>query len=88
MVAFDAAIVQSNPDVATILFVSGIEAILSPDAPWRKTRLVARFVWAAFEYAPDTVNAILSHANMSQAFAFMPTGGPNARRRRMLERIY
>ena len=49
---------------------------------------MARFVWAAFEYAPDTVNAILSHANMSQAFAFMPTGGPNARRRRMLERIY
>jgi hypothetical protein len=88
LVAFDAAIVQSNPDVATILFVSGIEAILSPDAPWRKTRLVTRFIRAILEYAPDTVDVILGHSNMSQAFAFTPTGGLNNRRRRILERIY
>jgi hypothetical protein len=88
LIAFDAALRQSNADVAAILFVSGIEAIVSPDPTWRKQRLVARFVKAVLDYAPDTVDGLLNHANIEQAFAFRLTGGQDKQRRKLLERIY
>ena len=88
LVAFDAAMEQKNPDVATILFVSSIEALLSPGTEWRKERLTARFIKAVLDYNTEAVDAILQHPNMEMALGFRPKGGPSRRRQDLLGHIY
>jgi hypothetical protein len=88
LVAFDAAIEQRNPDVATILFVSSIEALLSPDTEWRKERLTARFIKAVLDYTPASVDAILQHQNVEMALGFRPRGAISRQRRELLSHIY
>lgn len=55
LTAYDAAMRQSHPDVATVLTVSAIEALVVPYAPWRRDRVVRRFVNALEELCPETV---------------------------------
>jgi hypothetical protein len=88
LVAYDAAIRQSNPDVATILFVSGMEAIAAPETPWKRARLVSRFIRAVLCLCSDAVDDLLAHQNLTEAFTFVPRGGPNKRRRKLLEQMY
>ena len=88
LVAFDAAMEAKNPDVATILFVSSIEALLSPETEWRRNRLAARFIRSVREYALSSVDSLLQHPNMERALGFSPKGGPSKRRRDILSHIY
>lgn len=88
LVAFDAALRQVNPDVATILFVSGLEALFLPDAPWSRRRPVARFIRATLEYSPEAVDALLGHANVAEALGFVPRGGLARQRRQVMDCIY
>lgn len=88
LVAFDAAMEAKNPDVATILFVSSIEALLSPDTEWRKERLAARFIRSVREYASDAVESVLQHPNMQAALGFQAKGAPSKQRRDVLSHIY
>ncbi|MEI8411458.1 MULTISPECIES: hypothetical protein [unclassified Kribbella] len=88
LVAYDAAIQQSNTDVATILFVSGMEALAVPNAPWKLDRPVARFVNAVLDLCPGAVDDALAHANMEAGFSFTPRGSISRRRRELISQIY
>lgn len=88
LVSFDAAIRQDNTDVATILHVSGMEALAVPDAPWRKERVATRFQRAVRTLCPQTLDTLLAHENAVPLFQFNAKGGLNKRRQRFLDRIY
>lgn len=88
LTAYDAAIRQSNSDVATILFVSAIEALVAPYAEWRGRRVVTRFVNAVLELCPPAVDSVVDDANVEEALAIKLRGGRIRRRRNVLERIY
>jgi hypothetical protein len=88
LVAFDAAINQSNPDVATILFVSGIEALVTPNTEWRRERPVARFIDAVLDLCPDFIDTLVNHRNTEDAFDIRFKGGPQKKRKQFLDRIY
>lgn len=89
LLTYDAARRQGNHDVATILFVTAIEALTPPPLDWRKERVTARFVIAVQELCPQALEEILAHANSELAF------GPIKQRRNrrkvyesLLGRIY
>lgn len=88
LVAYDAAITQTNPDVATILFVTGIEALVNPDTEWRRDRAVARFIKSVRELCPQTVSELANHPNIVDALGFELSGGPSTRQRRFLDAVY
>jgi hypothetical protein len=68
LLTYDAALRQANHDVATILFVTAIEALIPPPMDWRKERVTARFVIAVQELCPQALEEILAHANSELAF--------------------
>jgi hypothetical protein len=88
LTAYDAAIRQSNAEVATILFVSAIEALVAPYTAWRDHRVVTRFVSAVSELCADTVDSVVDHANVEEALGIKLRGGRARRRRDVLEQIY
>jgi hypothetical protein len=88
LTAFDAAMGQNNPDVATILLVSCIEALISPDTDWRNERLTTRFIRAVLDYAPSTVDAILASGNVEMTLGFRRRGGLPRQRQELLSHIY
>lgn len=68
LLTYDAALRQGNHDVATILFVTAIEALTPPPLDWRKERVTTRFVVAVQELCPQALEEILAHANSELAF--------------------
>ena len=88
LLAYHAALTQTSTDVAVMLFVTSIEALISPRQEWRKLRVTQRFVKSLVELCPQAVDALLAHMNVEEAFAHKIKGGVNRQRRELLERIY
>lgn len=82
------ALVQTNPDVATILFVTAIEALIAPTQPWGRDRVVKRFVEGVLSLCEPAVDSALAHANVEQAFQFRKRGKVTRQRQDLVERIY
>lgn len=88
LLSYHAAIQQAVPDVATILLVSSLEALITPRQAWRKDKATKRFIEAIEELCPDVVDELVNHANVQQAFDYRQKGGIRARRRQLLDQIY
>jgi hypothetical protein len=88
LLSYHAALQQANPDVALMLMVTSLEALIVPRQAWRKERATKRFIEAIAELCPDVVDSVVNHGNVEQAFEYKRKGGTKARRRQLLDRIY
>lgn len=88
LLAYHAALKQTSPDVALMLFVTAIEALISPRHEWGKKRVTARFAKSLLDLCPVAVDALLDHGNIEQAFQYTKQGGITRQRRDLLDRIY
>lgn len=88
LLSYHAALQQTSPDVAIMLMVTAIEALLSPTQPWGKTKVTQRFIQSMIELCPGAVDEAIAHQNVEQAFAYKKKGGPQKQRKELLERIY
>ena len=88
LLSYAAALDQATADVATMLFVTTIEALLSPNQPWAQDRVTKRFVEAPQDLCPSAVDDIVNHANAAEAFGIQFRGGQVRRRRQLLNTIY
>lgn len=88
LLSYHAALQQASPDVALMLLVTSLEALIVPRPTWRKEKATKRFIEAINELCPDVVDTLVNHANVEQAFDYRRRGGPKARRRQLLDRIY
>jgi len=88
LLSYHLALQQPNPDVAMMLFVSAIEALIIPHAEWRKEKATKRFIVEVDRLCEHVVENLVNHANVEQAFAYKKKGGPKARHRQLLDRIY
>jgi len=88
LLSYHAALQQANPDVALMLLVTSLEALIVPRPVWRKEKATKRFIEAIGELCPDVVGDVVNHANVEQAFGYRRRGGIEARRRQLLDRIY
>jgi hypothetical protein len=81
---------QTNGDVAVMLYVSAIEALVSPapEHEWYKDQVTARFIDAVLNLCPDAVDAVLNHANAEAALRLKKRGGVKRQRRELVDRIY
>lgn len=86
--SFHAALEQHSPDVATMLFVSSMEALITPFQSWKKEKATKRFIEAINELCPDAIDAVVNHDNVEQAFSFRRSGSAQQSRRRLLDSIY
>jgi hypothetical protein len=80
--SYEAAIAQKAGSVALILFVTALEALSVPNAPWRQERVTARFIGFISELCPAEVDTILAHGNFAQVF------GNYSSPRRFLSELY
>lgn len=69
--AYEEALSQRSEFVAAILLVSGMEALTTPDRPWRRKRLTVRFIQSISDLCSDELAEILAHENFEQAFGDM-----------------
>jgi hypothetical protein len=88
LLAFHAALHQTSPDVAVMLLITSVEALISPRATWGKTRVTQRFITALIELCPEAVDEMVNHLNVGQAFGFSKRGGVRRQRRELLTLIY
>jgi hypothetical protein len=88
LLSYHAALQQSSPDVALMLLVSSLEALIVPRASWRKDKATKRFIDGIGKLCPEVVDSLVRHANVEQAFDYRQKGGPAARRRQLLNQIY
>jgi hypothetical protein len=88
LLSYHAALQQASPDVALMLLVSSLEALVVPRPAWRKEKATKRFIVMINKLCPDVVDTLVDHANVEHAFDYKRHGGPNARRRQLLDRIY
>lgn len=88
LLAYHAALKQTSPDVATMLLVTSIEALISPRAEWGKSKVTTRFIKSLIQLCPDAVDELLAHANTAEAFGFMKRGSHRQQRRDLLSVIY
>jgi hypothetical protein len=88
LLSYHAALQQSSPDVALMLLVSSLEALIVPRASWRKDKATKRFIEGIEKLCPEAVDSLVHHANVEQAFGYRQKGGPAARRRQLLNQIY
>lgn len=86
--SYHLALQQANPDVATMLFVSSLEALIVPRAEWRKEKATKRFIMDIDRLCEPVVESMVNHPNVEEAFAYKKKGGPKARHRQLLDRIY
>lgn len=86
---FDAALRQESDLVACILYVAAAESLTVPNAPWRRSRLVARFIDFFECLMPDALDRIVGHGNFEEVFDIR-RGNRQARalRRELLDRLY
>ena len=88
LLSYHAALQQASPDVALMLLVSSLEALIVPRPSWRKEKATKRFIQMIDELCPNVVDTLVNHGNVEQAFDYKRRGGPRARRRQLLDRIY
>lgn len=88
LLAYHAALDQSSPDVAVMLFVTAIEALISPRPPWGKKKVTQRFVKSVTELCPEAIDALLEHDNVGTACNFRRRGGRPRQRRELLDAVY
>jgi hypothetical protein len=88
LLSYHAALQQASPDVAMMLMVSAIEALIVPRPEWRKDKATKRFIVALEDLCPAVIDALVNHANVEQAFAYKRKGSPKSRRRQILNEIY
>lgn len=88
LLAYHAALTQASPDVAVMLFVTCIEALISPRATWGKEKVTQRFIKSLIQMCPDAVDELLRHSNTEEAFGFSRRGGQQRQRRDLLSLIY
>lgn len=89
LLTFDAAMRQSHPQVASLLFLVAVESLTNPLTSWKRERLTKRFVVFFDELMPDDIDSIIGHANFEEAFDIR-RGERTARalRRDFLSRLY
>ena len=88
LLSYQAALEQRNSDVALMLLVTSIEALIAPRPAWGKDKVTKRFIRTIEELCPDAVDAIVNHANAQEAFMVKFRGGVQRRRRDLLDTIY
>jgi hypothetical protein len=88
LLSYHAALQQANPDVATMLLVSSMEALIVPRPEWRKDKATKRFIEMICELCPEAIDKLVDHINVEEAFSYTRRGGPRPRRRQLLNRIY
>lgn len=88
LVAYDAAIRQTNSDIATILLVAGMESLCVPNADWRTERAVTRFINAGLSLCPDTIDEIIANEYFESAFNLKRKGSLAKRRRSVMNKVY
>lgn len=86
--AYHAALDQTSPDVAVMLLVTSMEALIAPRASWGKSRVTTRFIKAIIDLCPDAVDRIIQHNNVGEAFRYVKKGGIAKQRNDILELIY
>lgn len=88
LLAYHAALGQGNADVAVMLLVTCVEALISPTPSWRGRRVTKRFIDALTQLCPDEVDAALSRAQIVPAFRFRKPGRIDKQRERLLSAVY
>ncbi len=88
LLAYHAALKQMVPDVAVMLFVTSMEALISPRHEWGKQKVTQRFVKSLIELCPDAVDSVAEHRNVEEAFGYRRRGGIARRRKELLDAIY
>lgn len=88
LLAYHAALRQTTPDVAVMLFVTAIEALISPHPEWGKVKVTTRFIKSLIDLCPYAVDALLAHDNVEQAFEYRKRGQVKRQRQDLLDRIY
>ncbi|WP_069167882.1 hypothetical protein [Nocardia altamirensis] len=88
LLAYHAALKQTTPDVAVMLFVTAIEALIAPRPEWGKDKVTTRFKKSLIDLCPYAVDALLAHDNVEQAFEYRRRGGVNRQRQDLVDRIY
>jgi hypothetical protein len=88
LLSFHAALEQHSPDVERMLFVSSIEALITPFQEWKKEKATKRFIDAINELCPEVVDTLVNHDNVEQAFGFQKAAAPQRSRKRLLDKIY
>lgn len=88
MLAYHAALKQESGDVAVMLLVTAIEALLAPRQFWGKEKVTSRFVQGLIDLCPEVVEETVRHGNVEQAFEVQLRGSPTKRRKQLLSRVY
>jgi hypothetical protein len=88
LLSYHAALQQANPDVATMLLVSSMEALIVPSPEWRKDKVTKRFKEVICELCPAAIDELVNHIDVERAFSYKRKGGPRPRRHQLLNRIY
>jgi len=88
LLSYHAALQQASPDVAMMLLVSSMEALIVPRPEWRKEKATKRFIEGIDALCHSVVEQLVNHPNVERAFSYVKRGGPRARHRQLLDTIY
>jgi hypothetical protein len=88
LLAYHAAMQQANPDVAMLLLVSAIEALIVPKPRWKINKATNRFIVAVNDLCPEAVDALLARRNVEAAFSFKKRGSTERQRKALVDKIY
>jgi len=81
---------QANADIATMLYVCAIEALITPgrQCKWRKEQVTKRFREAVLILCKEAVDDLLAHRNLEEALGFSKRGNVDRQRRALVDHIY
>ena len=81
---------QANADIATMLYVCAIEALITPgrQCKWRKEQVTKRFREAVLTLCEAAVDRLLAHQNLEAALGFSKHGNIDRQRRALVDHIY
>jgi len=81
---------QSSADIATMLYICAIEALIvpQPERSWAKSRVVARFRDGLLALCASKVEELLANPNLEVAFAYKKRGQIARQLRDLTERVY
>ena len=86
LLSYHAALKQEVADVATMLLVGSMEALLTPPARWDK--VTKRFIVGIQDLCPDAVTEILKRPDLESSLGLRLRGGSGRRAKDLLDRIY
>jgi hypothetical protein len=81
---------QSNADIATMLYVCAIEALITPgrQCKWRKEQVTKRFRTSVLSLCGPTIDELLSHQNLEEGLGFRKRGNIERQRRDLADHMY